>query len=119
MNSSQVAYVLGELGYSADSWTDLSAVQVINMAQDTNFYTDPNKIRVRFNTTTESMEVVYGALSGITFTSESGETSDYTPTSFVDFKSILGFLRSVVAGPQGTYYKKFFGNENLVDYTKN
>jgi hypothetical protein len=119
MTAAQIVHVLGERGYSADSWIDLADFPLINMGQDTNLYTDTNKIRLNFNTTTESLEIVYGSLSGSTFTSNAGETSGYTPESFVPFSAIIGFMRSVVPGPQGTYYKRYFGNAKRLDYTQN
>jgi hypothetical protein len=109
MNSDQIVYVLGEKGYSVNVWTDLAAFPLIAMEQDTNFFTDQKTVRVRFNTQTENVEVVYGSMDGLSFVSDSGEISDYTPRSFFPFSSIVGIIESVVAGPQGTYYRRYFG----------
>ncbi len=119
MTEAQITHVIGERGYSVDAWIDLADFALINMGQDTNLYTDANRIRVNFNTTTDNMEIVYGTLSGSTFTSTSGETSSYTPESFVSFSAIIGFMRSVIPGPQGSYYKRYFGNNKRLDYTQN
>jgi hypothetical protein len=119
MTTAQITHVLGERGYSVDAWIDLADFPLINMGQDTNLYTDASRIRLNFNTTTENLELVYGTLSGSTFTSNSGETSGYTPESFVPFSALIAFISSVVPGPQGTYYKKYFGNARRLDYTQN
>ena len=119
MTTAQITYVLSERGYSVDAWIDLADFSVINMSQDTNFYPNPQKIRLKFNTTTENLEIVYGNLSESTFTSEAGETSSYAPQSFVSFSSVMAMLRSVLPGPQGTYYKRYFGNTKRLDYTQN
>lgn len=119
MTAAQITHVIGERGYSVDAWIDLADFALINMGQDTNLYTDTNKVRVKFNTTTENMEIVYGTLSGSTFTSTAGETSGYTPESFIPFSIIIGFMRSVLPGPQGTYYKRYFGTAKRLDYTQN
>jgi hypothetical protein len=31
----------------------------------------------------------------------------------------MAMLRSVLPGPQGTYYKRYFGNTKRLDYTQN
>jgi hypothetical protein len=119
MTTAQITYVLTQLGYSTNAWTDLKDVPMINLNQNTNILTDENKVRLRFNTTSQNLELVYGELANSTFTSEAGETSSYTPSSFIEFSAIMGFVMSAVPGPQGTYYKRYFGNAKRLDYTQN
>jgi hypothetical protein len=74
-----------------------------------NIYLDENTMRVRFNTTTENLEIVYGTKIGSEFTSESGQTSNYTPQSFVKFDIIMSFHKSLTNNSlQGTYYRRSF-----------
>lgn len=118
MTSAQITYVLGELGYPDDAWTALSDVSMINLSMLPRIYTDSSKMRFKFNTTTENLEIVYGTATESGFTSEAGETTNYTPQTFVRFDIIMAFHKSLSTNSiYGTYYKKSFGS--AVDYTTN
>jgi hypothetical protein len=82
---------------------------LIGLNQSANVFTDEREKRFRFNTTTQQMEIVYGVATQSGFTSDAGETEDYTPQSFVPFLEIGSFHKSVWRGFQGTYFKKHFG----------
>jgi hypothetical protein len=108
MTTAQVEHLLDLIGYPYDEWTTLESVPMIQMSQDTNVYTDPTRVRVKFNTESENMEIVYGSIQNSAFVSDAGETEDYTPASFVSFGQIMGLMQSVYPGSQGVYYKRPF-----------
>lgn len=93
-------------GYPLNQWISLESVPMITFENKANFYTDIEKIRVKFNTSTELLEVVYGKNTPSGFVSNSGETEDYTAETFFSFSSIDGFISSVYPGAYGTYYRK-------------
>jgi len=72
-------------------------IQIIFIDEGTDFYVNKETKRIKFNTTTEMMEVSFGTYNSSTgvFTSHLGETSNYTPDDFYAFLSINGFIRSV------------------------
>jgi len=118
MTNSQITYVIStKYGYSLNAWISLSEITLINLGQMGNIYTDPSRIRIKFNMTSGNMEIVYGNIVNNVFVSEAGESSNYTPQSFTDFDSIIGFIKSVHPGHQGTYYKKYFGS--YINYKNN
>ena len=55
------------------------------MMQDTNLLIHPEYMRVKFNTTAELIEIVYGTQTALGFTSHDGLTSNYEPDSFIPF----------------------------------
>jgi len=118
MTNNQITYVINTVyEYSLNAWIPLTDIPMITLGQMTNVYTDPDTMRFKFNMTTSNLEIVYGRVVDSVFVSEAGETSNYTPQSFVDFSVIIGFIKSVHPGHQGTYYKKYFGS--FVNYINN
>ena len=108
MNTSDVIYILAQHGYSVNTWTDLADVTMITMLQDTNIPIHPTEMRVRFNTTEGLLEIVYGTTASNIFTSNAGNTSNFTATTFVPFSELCGFLSSIYRAANGGYYTKFF-----------
>jgi hypothetical protein len=82
------------------------------MLQDTNILIHPEYMRIKFNTTQEIIEIVYGTKTEDGFTSHDGLTADYEPDSFVPFSEICAIITSVYRSPYGTYYTKFFGTKD-------
>lgn len=118
MTSTEVAYIIGEIGnYDMDKWYPVTEIPAITMLQDTNFFTDPNTMRLRFNLEKELVEVVYGRKVGDDFkTNEDdkvvplgAEDLTITPQSFFTFAEIAAFMTSIYEGPYSTYYTKYFG----------
>jgi len=108
MTTNQVIYLLNELGYAEDEWIDASAISIIGMKQDTNFYTNPNTIRLKFNTAIGIIEISYGTIINEVFVSHFEEESDYTADSFISFSNINCFITSTYPLSFGTYYQKPF-----------
>lgn len=109
MTSTTINYVLSGMGYSMDTWASFSDISLITMLQDTNVLIHPEYMRLRFNTTEELLEISYGTQVGSNFTSHLGETTNFTPDSFVPFSELCGIVNTVFRSPHGTYYNKYFG----------
>ena len=118
MTIAQITYIINTTyGFPLNAWITLEDIPMINMGHMTNVYTDVKTMRFKFNTASQNLEIVYGKDVESVFTSDAGDTSNYTPQSFIDFAKIIGFIKSVHSGHQGTYYKKYFGSR--IDYKIN
>ena len=109
MKSATVAYLINKLGYTMDTWSGFDGIPLLTMLQDTNILIHPEYMRLRFNSTKEIIEIVYGTQNGAVFTSHDGLTSNYEPDSFVPFSEICAIITTSYRSPYGTYYTKFFG----------
>jgi len=121
MTLAQLNYILNKihdefLGVSSPSpitgkWLDYSPITMFEMAQDNNIYTDTGTIRFRL-TSSGILEMVHGKTTKIddtyVFTSLSGQTSNYTPDSYVDITKICGVITSAYPSTMATYYTKNF-----------
>jgi hypothetical protein len=112
MTISQIEYVLGELGYSADEWSGFDGVSSFGMSQDTNILVDFRTNRYKFNTDTEMLEISYGSLIETVYTSQHGETSDFTVDSFVPFSNIISLITSTFPTWSGTQLPRYFNTTN-------
>jgi len=111
MTSAQVSYILGKYGYPINDWTSLNDITVISLTQDAAILVDPLTMRFYFNTLEETIDIVYGQIVSEIFISNQGETSNFTPVSFVSFENIHGFISSVYIAPYGSTYQKYFGSK--------
>lgn len=112
MKTATVTYILGKLGYTTDVWSGYNDIPLLTMLQDTNILIHPEYMRLKFNTTQEIIEIVYGTQTESGFTSHDGLTTNYEPDSFVPFSEICAIITSVYRSPYGTYYTKFFGSKD-------
>ena len=111
MNAAQLTYILGKYGFTTNQWISLDGIQLVNLKMVPKLHVDTEKMRFRFNTTTENLEIVYGQTNGVTFTSESGQTSNYTPNTFIRYNMIMSFHSTLTdQGLYGTYYRRPFNS---------
>jgi hypothetical protein len=110
MEAAKIAYVLDKFGYSMDTWSGFNDIPLLTMLQDTNVLIHPEYMRLRFNSTEELVEIVYGTETEGGFTAHDGRTSNYEPDSFVPFSEICAIINTSYRSPYGTYYTKFFGS---------
>lgn len=106
MTSSQINYVISKMGYSLNQWTDLAKFPTIFLDQDSVVYTDPKTTRVKFNSSNNILEVAYGLTKNNVFTSNYGETEDFTPNFRICFDAITGFTQTSALYTRNFKYKK-------------
>lgn len=106
MTTAQIKYVIEKNGYSLDEWTDLAKFPTIFLDQDSCVFTDPKTIRIKFNSSTEILEIAYGLTKNNIFISNFGETSDYTPNFRICFEVITGFTQTSSLFMRNFKYKK-------------
>lgn len=94
MTTEQIKYVLEKNNYSLDQWTDLSRFPTVFLDQDSCVFTDSKTVRVKFNSTTKILEVSYGLTKNGIFTSNYGETDNYTPNFRITFDDVAGFTQT-------------------------
>lgn len=114
MRSTQVEYLVTRLGYTTNEWIDFADVPIIGLKQDTNCYTNAKTTMIKFNTTVRVIEISYGSIIEGVYTSHFGETTNYTPDSFITFDDINCFITSVSPSPYGTYYTRPFINTKSI-----
>jgi len=89
----------------------LDGISLINLAIVPRVYVDRKTMRVRFNTGTENLEIIYGVETEGGFISEAGAISndDYVAQTFIRFDIIMSINRSITLDSlYGTYYKRSF-----------
>lgn len=107
MTTAQIKYVLTNNNYSVNTWDTFDKFSVIFLGQDANVYPNKTKMRIRFNTTNELLELSYGRLNSAgEFVSTYGETSNFTPNCFIDFWLIDGLIQTTeYIGCSGNFRK--------------
>lgn len=93
MTTKQIKTYLSELGYSMNTWYDLKMIPIIKLSFDSNISQDDNSL-IKFNSSTENIELVFGKWSDGVFINRHNQTSNYTPDAYIKFASISGFIRS-------------------------
>jgi hypothetical protein len=104
MTSSQISAILKQKGYAMDEWSDFERFNCVMLDQDVRIFTDKKTIRMRFNSSTGTLEVVEGYTKSRQFYAND-ETAERELDSaevnhHIDFQAISGFIQS----------SKFIGN---------
>jgi hypothetical protein len=94
-----------------DIWLDYEPISMLEFAQDAYFQMDRNRFLLRLNSTDEMIEVATGKREGPTFTSLSGQTSNYIPDTYISLEHVCGIITSTYPSTTGTSYTKHFNTK--------
>ena len=114
MTITEASSILTNLNYNIDIWFDFRDIPIILLGQGNKIYTDFNKKRIRINSTTELVEIVYGTYKkedGKFYLRDGTELNETTiPDEYIDLELVHGFISSVQALPYGSFHTKpFYG----------
>ena len=93
MTNSQIINILDTLDIPVNLWISLEDFNTVFIEKGTDFFPNKKTKRIKINTTTNLMEVVFGTYNSSTgiFTANNGKTSNYNADNFYDLAEINGF----------------------------
>ena len=93
MTNSQITNIFDALNIPVNLWISLEDFSIVFIEKGADFFPDKKTKRIKINTTTNLMEVVFGTYNSLTgvFIANNEKTSNYDADNFYDLAEINGF----------------------------
>ncbi len=98
MESYQISAILKQKGYSMDEWSDFNRFNCVMLDQDVRIFTDRKTVRMRFNSSDKTLDVIEGRTKSGSFVANDGTSEDDLDSAEInhriDFAAISGLIQS-------------------------